>query len=251
MRIAHHDGSLCSPKHTRAQTQDCAGKDDEAFILVVVVAEVAGDVQDVAQSTQAERQLDTQPVHDRAGKEAKGSKGAVDCDIGIVTGLRIELATPAEPVHSVEHARAEEADEGDERELDGWGGIMGDGEWANASALVLQARVVACDEIARGRLMSRAVLTWDGGGDLRFAGRVLLCYCGSHGWSREIAQTERKGENGGPGNEAREEEVEEIDMPLSGTRMLSLVTIRSRMCRLNGRGDSVVGLGGGARKGRP
>lgn len=101
----------------------------------MVVTQVARDVDEVAHSPKAQGQLDPHAIGKGAGEEAHNAEGRVESNIGIVGCGSTELTTTAQSVESVEHARAQKADECDQAELGRRRGIgrKGDGTKAASS----------------------------------------------------------------------------------------------------------------------
>lgn len=85
--IRQDDDTLSRPQHACAYSEQRASEDDVAKVLGVVVAEVGGDVDTVAQSTERQRPADTQLVGNGAGEETYNSKSAIECNIRVVARL--------------------------------------------------------------------------------------------------------------------------------------------------------------------
>lgn len=102
--IGHHDGALGGPKDTGADAKQSTRKDDIAQVLGVVVAEVGGDVDRVADATERQGPADADGVGDGAGEESDNSEGRVESGIGIVASGRIELSTSTEAIDGIEHS---------------------------------------------------------------------------------------------------------------------------------------------------
>jgi hypothetical protein len=83
--IGHHDGALSRPEDTGANAEPGTGEHDIAEVLGVVVAQVAGDVDAVADATEGQRPFDTDGVGDGSGKETYHGEGRVEgrvCSVG-------------------------------------------------------------------------------------------------------------------------------------------------------------------------
>ncbi|TKW55711.1 hypothetical protein CTA1_9858 [Colletotrichum tanaceti] len=122
-RVGHHDGALAGPEQAGADAEEGAGEDDEALVLVVGVGEEGGGVDAVAEAAEAEGQAQAEAVGKGAGEEGGDGKGGVEGRVGVVGGLCRDLAAAAEAAEGVEHAGAQEADEGDHEELDAGRGV--------------------------------------------------------------------------------------------------------------------------------
>ena len=88
----------------------------------MVVTEVRSHIDGVADAAKGQSSADSELVGKGAGEEADNSKGRVQSRVGAVVGGWVQLASAAHAVQSVKHARAHEADEGDDDELDRWRG---------------------------------------------------------------------------------------------------------------------------------
>lgn len=136
-RVGHHDGSLGAPQQTSADTEQGTGKGGEAQVLRVVVGEIRGNIDRVADSTKGQSSADSKLVGEGAGEETNDRKGRVQGGVGAVVCSGIKLAAAAHAVEGIEHTRAQEADEGDNDELN-WGrGIPGQLVAQDGEALVL------------------------------------------------------------------------------------------------------------------
>ena len=92
----------------------------------MIVAQIAGNIEEVSQPTQAQCQFDTQSIGNRPRKEADDAESRVKGNVGVVGCTGIKLSSSSKASDGVEHAGAHETDEGDERELEGGRGIGGD-----------------------------------------------------------------------------------------------------------------------------
>ena len=165
--IAHHDSALSSPQHTGTDTKQSSGEDDKPFIGVMVVAEIARDVEEVAHPPQAEGQLDAQAIGNSPGEEAYDAECAVNSDVGIVGRRSIELTSTTYAVDGIEHARAQETDEGHKNQLNTRAGIVRNGDGSETAWGVFPAGEVCSDDF----VVHWWITAGSGGGDLRFADR--------------------------------------------------------------------------------
>ena len=102
----------------------------------MVVAQQTRHIQSIAKAAEGKRDADAQTVRKGAREEADDGEGGVEGGERVVGGLCVDLATSAEAVDGVEHAGAEEADEGDEEELHLGRGVPGGVEGAQLWGLV-------------------------------------------------------------------------------------------------------------------
>ena len=119
-RVGQHDGALSGPEQTSAGTQQGAREDQEPGVLGVVVAENRRDVEAVAEAAEAECQTQSDRVGDAASEEADDGESRVDGGAGVVDVVGVDLASGAEAVDGIEHARAQEADQRDKDDLELW-----------------------------------------------------------------------------------------------------------------------------------
>lgn len=97
-----------------------------------------GDAVDaVAQATEGERDLDTELVGKGAGEETNDSKGGVESDVRVVGGAWVSTTSSSETTEGVEHAWAEETDQGDEQQLGFGAGVWWNGQSAELGRLIL------------------------------------------------------------------------------------------------------------------
>lgn len=134
--IGHHDGALGRPQETGAHTEEGTGKDEETGILIVVVGKNGGNVQGIAEATEAQGQTETDPVGNAAGEEADDGESGIDGGVGIIDVVGIDLTGGTQAIDSVEHARAQEADDGDKDNLEPGTGICRKGDGAQLDSLV-------------------------------------------------------------------------------------------------------------------
>ena len=78
----HHDGPLCAPQKTCANTEQRSGKDYEAPVLCVIVAQKGGGIDAISKASNGERRARTEVVEKRSGGESKDSKGRVERCVG-------------------------------------------------------------------------------------------------------------------------------------------------------------------------
>lgn len=118
--VGHDDGALGSPEAGAAETEICAGKDDEAGVLVVVVAQKRACVDEVARSAKHQAVAWAHQVAEGSGKEAETGKGTVESDGGVVLRLDSVGSADGRPDtgQGVVHARRHEHDEGKHHDLD-------------------------------------------------------------------------------------------------------------------------------------
>jgi len=84
----------------------------------VVVRENGSDVQSVTEAAETQSQAQTDLVGDTPGEETHDGEGGVDGSGGIVNVVSVDLTGCTQAVDGVEHARAQEAHEGDEDDLE-------------------------------------------------------------------------------------------------------------------------------------
>lgn len=89
----------------------------------MVVAKKGAHVDGVANATKGQGGADAQLVGEGAGEEADDGEGRVESGVGVVVCGRVQLAAAAHSVDGIEHARAHEAHEGDDEQLDRGRGI--------------------------------------------------------------------------------------------------------------------------------
>lgn len=116
--ITHHDSALGAPQEATTYTQQGTCEDEETDILVVVVGQKGRDIEEITKTPDGQGQAQTDPIGNRASKETNHRKGAVQRRVGIADIAGIDLATTTQATDSVEHSGAEEADKGDEDQLD-------------------------------------------------------------------------------------------------------------------------------------
>ena len=97
----------------------------------MVVAEDRSNVDAVAEAADAESQAQTYPVGNAASEEADDRESGVYTNVGSVDIVRIDETSCSETVHSVEHARTQEANEGDKDDLKLGSGIAWNGDGPN------------------------------------------------------------------------------------------------------------------------
>jgi len=134
--VGHHNCTLCSPEHTSASTKKSTGEDKEGRILSVVVAQDRGDIQEIAEAADAEGQSEANSVCDTATEEAHNRERGVDSCVGVVAIVGVDLTSSAQAINSIEHARAQEADECDKDNLKLRCGICWDGDGTELEGLV-------------------------------------------------------------------------------------------------------------------
>lgn len=122
MGITQHDRALCTPQQTRTYSEEGSGKDEEACILIDIVRQKGGHVEEIAQSSEGEGQSETNPVGNGAGKEADHGEGAIQRCVGVVHVVGVDLASAAESAHGIEHAGAQETDKRNQVQLHLGGG---------------------------------------------------------------------------------------------------------------------------------
>lgn len=117
-RVGHHNSTLGAPQKTSADTEESTGKDDEALVVSVVPGEERGGVDAVTKTTKGGGKADSETVGDGACKEANNGEGAVQGHVGLAVGRAVTGTSTAKSTEGVEHARAEEAHDGDHEQLD-------------------------------------------------------------------------------------------------------------------------------------
>ena len=89
----------------------------------MVVRQDRADIEEVSEPSNSEGQSQANAVGYATAKESNTGKSRIESHIGIVDVVCGDQTTGHQTIHSVEHARAEEADDGDEEELRGGRGI--------------------------------------------------------------------------------------------------------------------------------
>jgi len=178
--VAHHDGALGTPEQTGADTQQGTREDEEPDVLIVVVREQRRDVDEVAKAAKGQGQLEADAVGDATGQEADHGEGAVQGGVGVADVLRFDLATSPETADGVEHAGAQEADEGDDDELGLGGGEPRERPRADLDRLVHPRTPFHGAGVAGHLALLRGVGAVPGG-FLRRGDFFVWCR-GSHGW---------------------------------------------------------------------
>lgn len=79
--VRHHDGTLCGPEQTCADTEEGAGEDVETGDISMFGDEKTNGVNAVTDSTEGERETDTETVDDCSGEETHHGKGTVQGDV--------------------------------------------------------------------------------------------------------------------------------------------------------------------------
>ena len=102
----------------------------------MVIAENCGNVEAVAEATKSEGETKANGVGNAASEEADNRECSIDANICSVDIMGIHKPTSTKAVDCIEHARAQEADECDENDLEFWRGIAWDGEEAKVDSLV-------------------------------------------------------------------------------------------------------------------
>lgn len=123
-RISHHDSTLGSPEQSGAHTKESTGKDDEANVLVVVVAEERGAVDAVTKTTNSDGETETETVGKGAREETNDGKGRVQSDGRVILGLGVDLTTTSQTTQRVVHAGAEETHQSNQQQLDSGRGVV-------------------------------------------------------------------------------------------------------------------------------
>ncbi|KAG9912412.1 MFS general substrate transporter, partial [Aureobasidium melanogenum] len=98
-------------RHTGTATKQSTCKDVEACVLSVAVAKERSHVDAVTQTTKGQTESDADVVDDTTGKETLVH--CVKSNVGLVSSVSRNLTTSAHTRQSIEHARAQEADESD------------------------------------------------------------------------------------------------------------------------------------------
>lgn len=83
-RVRHHDGTLCGPEQTGADTEEGAGEDVETRDICMFGDEETNGVNAVTDSTEGERKTDADTVDDCSGEETHHGEGTVQCDVLVV-----------------------------------------------------------------------------------------------------------------------------------------------------------------------
>ena len=102
----------------------------------MVVAQVARGVEAVPEPSNTYRGLESDAVGEGASEKAEDAEGRVERSVGVVGSRSIKLTGSAQSIEGVEHARAHEASERDEEQLEGWGCIAWDVKRAKVVFLV-------------------------------------------------------------------------------------------------------------------
>lgn len=161
-RVGHHDCTLASPQTASAHTKVRASEDIKAMNLrsrEMNLNQDTDDIETVAGTTKENRELDTDTVDDRTSRETHDGKSTVQGDVlrtagaemsvicrpeskrsngathHLISSVGIRETTASHTVDSIEHARAHEAGEGDEAQLESGRGIP-DLVFAEAEGLV-------------------------------------------------------------------------------------------------------------------
>ena len=168
--VRHHDGTLGAPQQTSAYTEQRTGESGEAQVLCVVVGQVRRHINGIANTANGQSSADAELVGEGSGEKANNGEGRVQSRVCAIVCGRIELASAAHAVESIEHTRAHEAHDGDNDQLDRRGCEPWQFEAQDSEALVLP-RVGKFKRIAVGHRMV-------GGADI--VGRKSALFVGRH-----------------------------------------------------------------------
>lgn len=116
-RVRHHDGALCRPEQTSANTEESTSKDNKAHVLRVGVAEKRGAVDAVAETANGQGQANSKTVSKSASEETDDGKSAVESCVGVVLSRGFDLTSSSKTAQGIEHSRAQEADKGHHEKL--------------------------------------------------------------------------------------------------------------------------------------
>lgn len=201
-RVRHHDGTLGAPENSCADTQQGSRKGGEAQVLCVVVAEEGADVDRVADATKGEGSADAQLVGEGSCEETYDGEGRVESRVGVVVCGGVHLASTAHAVDGVEHAGAQEADKGNDDQLDGRRSIPGKATenllvlprvWQLEDAIGLSDGGLWCGDVMVGLFLfwfghcekGRSAAGWEDGSEEEGKGcyesRAGLLLCGREG----------------------------------------------------------------------
>lgn len=103
----------------------------------MVVRKVRGHIDGIADSAKGQGSADSKLIGKRAGEKSNDRKSRVQGCVGFVVCGRIQLAAATHAIERIEHARAHEADERDNDQLDWRRGVPWQSVAKNGDALVL------------------------------------------------------------------------------------------------------------------
>lgn len=79
----------------------------------MVVTQIASDIEEVAYTAEAQGQPQPKAIGEGASEETDDTEGGIDGNIRVICYILVELTSTTKTVHCIEHAGAEEANEGD------------------------------------------------------------------------------------------------------------------------------------------
>lgn len=84
---------MCSPQEACSYAEESAGENDEGLVVVVIVVEEGGCVEDIGGTTCEKGEVGSEDVVDAAAEDAEYGEGGVEGSEGVVGGSVVHLAS--------------------------------------------------------------------------------------------------------------------------------------------------------------